>query len=387
MYPNLSYLFHDLFGTERDNWLSVFQTFGLLLACAFFVAAYFLQKELKRKEELGLIKSVRETRVIGEGVKLMDVLFNGLFGGFLLFKAHGIFTNFEQFKQDAAGYIFSLQGNWLFGILGFIAFSAYVYWSGNKTKLAQPKTVTVDVHPYQRVGDMTFIAAIFGILGARLFSILENMDSFWQDPLGQLFSGSGLTIHGGLILAFIANYIYVKRHHIAPIHVMDAIAPALMISYGVGRLGCQLSGDGDWGIANTAAKPAWFVLPDWAWSYNYPHNVIDEGARIADCIGAHCMELVPSVYPTPLYEVLASFMIFGILWALRTKLHWAGAIFYLYLILMSIERFLIEFIRVNPRYDFLGMQLSQAHIISIILFFIGMAGMIYHYRKHKALPA
>ncbi len=383
MYPNLSYFFQDLLGTDRDNWLSVFQTFGMFLALAFLVAAYFLQKELKRKEAENLIKANKERRTLGEGAKLGEVLFNGLFGGLVFFKLPGIIGDFESFKNDAAGYVFSKQGNIWWGLLGFALWAGYSYWTANKKKLKELKQVEVEVRPFQRVGDMTFIGAIFGLLGARLFSILENMDSFWNDPFGQIFSGSGLTIHGGLILAFIANYIYVKRNGIDPIHVMDAIAPALMISYGVGRMGCHFSGDGDWGIANALEKPSWFIFPDWAWAYSYPHNVLNEGVRLADCVGKYCMELQPPVFPTPIYEIIASFLIFGILWSLRRRFKWAGAIFYLYLILMSIERYLVEFIRVNPRYDFMGAQLSQAQLISIGLMLIGIGGFVIQYTKHK----
>ncbi len=381
MWPNLSYLLHDLFGTARDNAFSVVQMFGLLLGAAFFVAAYVLYIELKRKEEEGLIHSKKIKEVIGGGPKWSDVVTNGLFGLVLGLKLPGIISDFSTFKEDAAGYIFSSQGNLYIGLIAMIIFGGYTYREGMKKKLDKPKAVTRTIHPYQRTGDMTVIAAIFGILGARLFSILENFDSFAQDPFGQLFSGSGLTIHGGLILAFIANYIYVKRNQIAPIHVMDAIAPALILSYAVGRLGCQLSGDGDWGIINELARPGWFVLPDWMWAYDYPNNVLNEGVPIEGCTDKYCRRLSPPVFPTPLYETIAGTLIFVILWVLRKRVAFTGFIFFLYLVLMSIERFFVEFIRVNPRYDFLGMQLSQAQIISIGLFMAGMAGLMYWYRR------
>ena len=384
MYPNLSYLLHDIFGTARDNATSVVQMFGLFLGLAFFTAAYFLYLELKRKEELGLIEGRTVKQIIGGGPNWSEVITNGLFGLVIGLKIPAIIMDFETFKDDAAGFVFSGQGNWPLAILGLIGFGGYAYWDGNRKRLPKPKEVTQLIHPYQRVGDMTVIAAIFGILGARLFSILENLDSFWQDPLGQLFSGSGLTIYGGLILAFIANYIYVQRNGIKPIHVMDAIAPALIISYGVGRLGCQFSGDGDWGIINEMAKPGWFIFPDWMWSYDYPHNVLNEGVAIEGCTDKYCRKLSPGVFPTPVYEVIASFLIFAILWILRLRVKFTGFIFFLYLTLMSLERFLIEFIRVNPRYDFLGMDFSQAQIISTFAFFGGIGGIIYWYKKSVA---
>ena len=354
------------------------------LALAFFTAAYVLYLEIKRKEKEGLLHPVKTSETIGGGAKVTDLLMNGLFGLIVGMKLPSILTDFESFKEDAAGFIFSGQGNIGLGLLGLISFAGYTYWQGQKSKLDQPKRVTKMIYPHQRVGDITVIAAIFGLLGARLFSILENLDAFWDDPVGQLFSGSGLTIYGGLILAFIANYIYVSRNKIAPIHIMDAIGPALILSYAVGRLGCQLSGDGDWGIINELAKPSWFIFPDWAWAYDYPHNVLNEGVAIDGCTDRYCRRLAPPVFPTPIYEIFGSVLIFLILWVLRNKVKFTGFIFFLYASLMSVERFLIEFIRVNPRYDFLGMQLSQAQIISIGVFIAGIVGMIYWYRKSKS---
>ena len=381
MYPNLSYLLHDLFGTARDNGFSVIQMFGLFLGLAFFTAAFILYKELRRKEEEGLLVPVKKKILTGIGAKPMDILLNGLFGLIVGMKVPSIIQDFDSFKDDAAGFIFSSKGNIGLGLLGLLAFGGFTWWQGHKSKLDQPKKVIQSISPSHRVGDITVIAAIFGLLGARLFSIFENMDAFWQDPMGQLFAGSGLTIYGGLILAFIANYIYVKRHKIPPIHVMDAIAPALILSYGVGRLGCQFSGDGDWGIVNELAKPGWFFLPDWAWAYDYPHNVLNEGVAIEGCTDRYCSKLGAPVFPTPIYEVIGSVIIFLILWILRNKVKFAGFIFFLYALLMSVERFLIEFIRVNPRYDFMGAQLSQAQIISIGVFIAGLLGMYYWYRR------
>lgn len=386
MYPNLSYLFHDLFGTARDNGLSIIQMFGFFLGATFFVSAYVVYRELQRKEREGLLQGVKVKEIIGGGPNIGELISSGLFGFVVGMKFPGILTDFDTFKDDAAGYIFSTQGNVAIGILGAIAFAGYTYWDVNRKKLDKPKEVTKMLMPSQRIGDITVIAAIFGILGGRLFSILENLDSFWRDPIGQLTSGSGLTVYGGIILAFAAVYYYVNKHGIRPIHVMDIFGPVLTLGYAIGRIGCQISGDGDWGIENTAVKPSWFVFPDWAWAYDYPHNVLNEGQKLADCVDKYCSHLVPAVFPTPLYEIIASLLIFGILWILRKRIRLTGVIFFLYAILMSIERFFIEFIRVNPRYDFLGMQLSQAQLISIGMFFVGIIGLIYWWRKQEVQP-
>ena len=93
----------------------------------------------------------------------------------------------------------------------------------------------------------------------------------------------------------------------------DVAAPGLMLSYGIGRIGCHLSGDGDWGIENVLSKPNWFIFPDWMWAYTYPHNVIGEGVHIEGCVGKHCSELIPPVFPTPFYEAVACFILFFVL--------------------------------------------------------------------------
>ena len=146
------------------------------------------------------------------------------------------------------------------------------------------------------------------------------------------------------------------------------------MGYLVGRLGCQLSGDGDWGIPNANPMPSWWVFPDWLWSYTYPQNVLNEGVPIAGCVGNYCRELAVGVYPTPIYEMLTSAVIFAILWALRKRLKVHGLLFCVYLMFNGVERYLIESIRVNSRNDVLGMSLTQAEIIAVLFFLTGMIG-------------
>jgi hypothetical protein len=144
------------------------------------------------------------------------------------------------------------------------------------------------------------VAAISGIIGAKVFHNLENLGEFEKHPLEALVSFSGLTMYGGLIFGCIAVMWYGNKYGIKPLILADSTAPGLMLAYGTGRLGCQIAGDGDWGIVNLNPKPSWLNwLPDWAWSYNYPNNVINEGIPIPGCIGKHCMMLPDAVYPTP----------------------------------------------------------------------------------------
>ena len=156
-----------------------------------------------------------------------------------------------------------------------------------------------------------------------------------------------------------------------PIHVADAMAPALMLAYGVGRIGCQVAGDGDWGIVNTNPKPfSW--LPDWAWSYTYPNNVLGEGIPMADCTGQYCAQLPLPVYPTPLYEIIAALLLFVFLWSIRKKIKTPGVLAAIYLIVNGIERFLVESIRVNTKYSFFGIHPTQAELIAAFLVVSGI---------------
>jgi len=198
-----------------------------------------------------------------------------------------------------------------------------------------------------------------------------------------------LTIYGGLLLAFVAVYFYVKRLGIKPIHMMDAVAPALIMGYVVGRMGCQMSGDGDWGITNLATAPSWFIFPDWMWSFDYPHNVVNDPSisiPIENCGGVitangsepiYCTKLENPVYPTPIYEILAGLVIFAILWLLRKRFKIAGILFFVYVLLNGVERFFIEQIRVNPKYDLLGLDWSMSQWIAFGLFLVGLTGILY----------
>ncbi len=382
MYPDLSYFFNDVFGTPTDNWLSIFKTFGLLLALAFLASAYVLRIELIRKEKEGILKPTIVKDSENKNNFYIPIIINAIIGFILGFKIPAIISDFSSFKHDPAGKLLSGDGNLMFGILIAAGFGAFSYWDSIRNK-KENKTKSI-IHPYERTGDITILAAISGLIGARLFSVLENLDSFFQDPLGQIFSGSGLTMYGGLILAFFAVYYYVKKNGIPPVQMMDIAALAIVVGYGVGRLGCHFSGDGDWGIVNEMAKPSWFVLPNWMWSYNYPHNVIKEGIPLENCSSFYCTQLVPGVFPTPLYETIMMTFIFIFLWVMRKKLKTPGSLFSIFMILQGLERFAIEAIRVNPRYKFLGLNFSQAQYISLALVVLGVVGIIYlNYFRNK----
>lgn len=384
MYPDLSYLFHDLFGTPADNWLSIFKTFGLLLVLAIISAAFILYYELKRKAKEGLFKPEQVKIELGKPPTPSEIASNGIWGFILGYKVIYAYQNFEALKADAAEILLSLEGSWAGGLIAGILFAGYRYWNGQKQALPKPKKAIRNIYPHDRISEITIIAAISGVVGAKFFAVIEDIPALLEDPMGTLLSGGGLAIYGGLIFGFLFVALYLRRKNIPIVHALDAVAPALIIAYGVGRLGCHFSGDGDWGIVNAAAQPEWWFLPDWLWAYDYPHNVLRRGVPIEGCEMIYCTRLDPPVYPTPVYETFMAFCIGGILFALRGKTrNYPGMLFFIYLIFNGMERFFIEKVRINDVYSFMGTGFTQAQFIAIMLFLIGVAGSFWIWRKHQ----
>ena len=384
MYPDLSYLLHDVFGTTPDNWTSIFKTFGMMLVAAILSAAWFFYKELKRKANEGIYQPSATKVMTGQPATPWEIVSNGVFGFLLGFKVVYIIQHFPEFQKDAADVLLSSKGNWLAGLAFAGIFAGLRWWEKKKEALPKPKEQILHVYPHDRIGDLTIIAAITGIIGAKIFAILEEPSGFMTDPIGTFFSGSGLAIYGGLICGFLGVVWYLRKHNIPVFHTLDALAPAFVIAYGVGRIGCQLAGDGDWGIV-AAPQPGWWFLPDWFWSFDYPMNVNREGVPIEGCLWTYCNRLPEAVYPTPLYETIASFLIAGFLWAIRKRLATPGMLFFIYLILNGLQRFWVEKIRVNVKYEWLPFQPTQAEIIAVILFLIGVSGVVWLWRKNKPL--
>ncbi len=385
MYPNLYYAFKDLFGVEW-TFLRFVNSFGFFVAIAFIVAAVVLASELKRKSRLGLFQPTEMQVIVGQPASMLDIGLNFLLGFVLGYKIVALFILDSSATEDPQAFIFSGMGSWPAGIGLGLLFAGLKWWEKNKQKLAKPEKRTVRIWPHDRVGELTIIALVFGLLGAKLFDIFENWSDFLKHPTDYIFSAKGLTFYGGLICAGLAIWWYAKKHKIGFWHLNDAFGPTMMIAYAVGRIGCQVSGDGDWGIVNNNPKPfSW--LPDWMWAYKYPHNVNEMGIKIPGCEGKFCNELAEAVYPTPLYEIVACFILFFILWSLRKRLKVPGTLFALYLMFNGIERFFIEKIRVNTRINIFGFQPTQAEVISTLLFLSGLAIWIILSRRAKKAPA
>jgi phosphatidylglycerol:prolipoprotein diacylglycerol transferase len=440
MYPNLYYALNDWFGW-KVNAFKIFYTFGIFVALAFIVAAYFLTAELKRKEKQGLLIPREETITTGEPASIFDLLINGIIGFIFGYKLIGAFIASRQQGIDLQEFIFSSQGSVIGGLIVGGALVYLKYREKNKQKLPKPEKRIIRIWPHDRVGDIVIFALIFGIIGAKLFDNLENWDRFIQNPIGNLLSPSGLTFYGGLICASIAILIYAKKKGIGLLYLVDAAAPALMIAYAIGRMGCQVAGDGDWGIYNSAyisdvpghsvpATPEQFqqklkenstyflsgsvvdnkegtstfvtdrhsetldkvphksfkgprFLPTWMFAYTYPHNVNEDGILLQDCEGKYCRTLPQPVFPTPFYEIVTCLLLFLVLWSVRRSIQAPGVMFSIYLILNGVERFLVETIRVNTTYSIFGLHPTQAELISAALVITGIIGILVFTKKHK----
>jgi len=415
MYPNLYFFLQDALGISNPPVFTQYiNSFGFLVAIAFVVASILLRKEMKRKESQGLLSPLDEKIIVGKPASIVELGTNFGFGYLVGYKLLGVFMNDSGINPQE--YVFSSQGSPLMGLLLGLLFSGLKYYEKKKQALPKPEEKTIRIYPHERVGDITVYAAIAGFLGAKIFDNLENWDRFIQDPIGNLLSPSGLTFYGGLILAATVIILFAWSKKIGIRHLIDSAAPALMIAYAIGRMGCHVSGDGDWGIFNSAytvnaenkivpgadweyhnalmnggeftrvliaehghldsiphaSFKGLSFLPNWFWAYNYPHNVNEVGVAIKDCSGGYCNQLSPPVFPTPLYEIVACTFLFILLWMVRKKITVPGRLFALYLVLNGLERFLVEKIRVNTTYDIWGFHPTQAELISSALMLTGI---------------
>jgi prolipoprotein diacylglyceryltransferase len=415
MYPDFQYLLHAITGIEMPQWLSLFKTFGFLVALSFLGAAWAMASELKRKAKLGLLHPELQTIETGRPVTKAELAVSAFTGFLLGFKIGGLFGNFATISPDPMGYLFSANGNLLAGLIAAAVLGYAKYAEKKKEQLPEPLIKQIKVYPHELITEIVVVAAVAGLVGAKVFNALETWDDFIQDPIRSLTSSSGLTFLGGLIMATLAFYFYARKHKIPFKHLCDSAAPAIMLAYGLGRLGCHFSGDGDWGIYNTAylanpdgtmraattadtayaqhmigdtpsahfTAPSW--LPDWLYGMVYPHNVGHEGMPIQGCVGEYCNVLPVSVFPTPIYEAITCVLLFAFMWAMRSRLKGSLKMFGLYLILAGTERFLVELVRVNYKYDWGFIHPSQAEILSVILVITGLFLLLVYKDKNTGI--
>jgi len=381
MFPRISDLINYLLGTRI---VIPVQSYGFMLALSFLIGACFLYLELKRKELAGEIPAQQKKVLKGAPASFIELISAAIFGFLIGWKGIGFLLEYSSFSLNPQEFILSGEGSFISGILLAAGLAYLTYIQKKKKELKPPVWEEITIHPRQLTGNIVLVAAIFGIIGSKIFDILERPDDLFRDPLGTIFSFSGLTFYGGLIIAAVAVVYYASRNRITFPQITDAVAPSLILSYAIGRIGCQLSGDGCWGVINPDPKPSWLgFLPDWVWSFQYPHNVIDEGIRIPNCTTDHCFILANPVYPTPFYETVLCLLIFIILWSIRKHLKIPGYLFSVYLILNGIERFLMEHLRINKVYSFFGIKLTQAEMIALFLILLGCSG-FWFFRWMKA---
>jgi phosphatidylglycerol:prolipoprotein diacylglycerol transferase len=386
-YATIPEFFNAIFNTTAFPNIP-FNTYGFFVAMGFMVAAIATSFELKRKGELGMIADIPSIEIIGAKPKWQDFIFPVFMAFFAGMKIVGALIHNKALLtngQNTVAYLFSSEGYPIYGFIGAAIAAGYTYYSINKAALPEPKEEKFNIKPQDLIGELVFVAAVFGVIGASMFELIQpNSDmtllELFSDPMNFL---SGLTIYGGLTFGIIGVSIYAWYRKLKPFILFDSLAPGFILAMAFGRMGCHFSGDGDWGVVNTAPAPAW--LPEYFWSNHYAHNVIGEGEKIVGCVGHYCSQLVPGVFPTAIYEIFMFFILFALMWTVRKKAtRFPGFMFMLLFVVSGIERFPIEMIRVTDRFPSF-FNLSQAQIISVCMIIVGTAGMIYLGMRHKKL--
>ena len=193
--------------------------------------------------------------------------------------------------------------------------------------------------------EIVFAALVGGVVGARGYYLVENYERVKHDLVGSIFSGSGLVWYGGAIGGAIAVIAWMRWRKVLNLQTLDMCATALALGYAIGRIGCQVSGDGDYGIRSSVP-----------WAMGYPHGTVPTPPGVR-------------VQPTPIYETVAMCLVAYSLWQLRDHVR-PGVIFALYLVLSGFERFLVEFIRRNSE---VLAGLTAPQLESVFIFVVGVA--------------
>jgi phosphatidylglycerol:prolipoprotein diacylglycerol transferase len=214
--------------------------------------------------------------------------------------------------------------------LGFVACGAVVW--RRLGELGRPRDWAYEI---------TFAALLGGVIGARLYYLIEKFDTAKNDLIGSIFSGSGLVWYGGAIGGAIGVIGWMRWRGVLELRMLDMCATALALGYAIGRIGCQVSGDGDYGIRSN--------LP---WAMGYPHGTVPTPPGV-------------KVQPTPIYETVTMCLLAWGLWQLRDRVR-PGVVFALYLLLSGLERLLVEFIRRNAEV-FAGLTAPQLESVALMV--------------------
>ena len=200
--------------------------------------------------------------------------------------------------------------------------------------------------PTEWSSELVLSALVGGVVGAKLWWLAEESPTFGEGFLSALFSPAGLVWYGGLAGGTAAVLLWTRLRRADPRMVADLAAPALALGYAIGRIGCQLAGDGDYGVPS-----------DVPWAMAYPDGTVPT---------------TEEVHPTPVYEALAMGAVAAVLWRLRDSMA-PGGLFALYLVLAGVQRFLVEFVRRNEAV-LLGLSLAQ--FVSLAMIVAGVAWLL-----------
>jgi phosphatidylglycerol:prolipoprotein diacylglycerol transferase len=218
-------------------------------------------------------------------------------------------------------------------------------------------------------------AAVMGLVGSRVYAILDDLPTYLADPKSMIFSGSGFVFYGGMIGGILGAYLVSRWYRIGFAATMDMCAPALAIGQAIGRMGCQLAGDGDWGLVSNAP-----------WAMAYPRAIVGWNSETVLKLDDH-YRLVSGyfpgvrVHPAPIYETTLYLVVFAILWSMRKTSYPPGRVMYWYLVLAGASRFVVEFVRINPRV-FYG--LSEAQLIAIAMMIVGSVALLVTQKKARS---
>jgi len=380
MFPTIGHLFSYLTGMSLH--LPV-PTFGFFMVLSFAGAWWVFRSEYKRKEAEGVITPLPDPGPIPATIPGGRLLFLAFwaFAGFVVgAKTFYWWINRSFYIGTLPDFLFSFRGSLGGGlVLGLAAsLAGWLYLrqqpepaagqAVGATPASKGSQATEAVHPYQLMDRLLLYCGLSGFAGAILFAKLEGI--------------SGLNYYGALIAGAL-TFLYINHRSGIPLAVaLDIGSPGMMLAYGIGRIGCHLAGDGDWGIVNEAPRPAWLQwAPGWVWSSRFPHNSIHQGMYIPDCTDNYCTILPAPVYPTSFYEAVLCLLFFAALWTLRSRVQRPGLLFAFFALLNGLERFTIEFIRVNPRYPIGSWMLSQAQIIAAGWMIAGLIALSFSLRK------